>query len=70
MDFDGLWVVDDEGLAAIRSAILNGTAVDAVMSMPNGDTYGGSALVTEFPIEAPYDDNVTYSGSLTGTGAN
>jgi len=69
LEFDGLWVVDDAGLAAIRDAILNGTAVDAVMAMPGGDIYGGTALVTEFPIEAPYDDNVTYSGSLTGTGA-
>ncbi len=68
IDFDGLWVVDDEGLAAIRSAILNGTTVSALVSMPNGDTYGGTAIVTEFPIEAPYDDNVTYSGALTGSG--
>lgn len=69
LEFDGLWVVDDAGLEAIRNAILNGTTVDAVMAMPGGDTYGGSALVTEFPIEAPYDDNVTYSSSMTGTGA-
>ena len=55
--------------AAIRDAILNGTTVNALVSMPNGDTYGGTALVTEFPIEAPYDDNVTYSGALTGSGA-
>ena len=31
--------------------------------------YGGLAIVTDFPIEAPYDDSVTYTITLTGMGA-
>ena len=30
--------------------------------------FGGLAIVTSYPIEAPYDDAVTYSVSLQGTG--
>jgi len=33
------------------------------------DMFGGLAIVTSYPIEAPYDDAVTYSISLQGTGA-
>jgi len=69
IEFDGLWVVDDAALTALQTAFMNDTPLSASMEMPNGDAYSGTALLTEFPIEAPYDDNVTYSGSLTGTGA-
>lgn len=69
IEFDGLWVVDDAALTALQTAFMNDTPVSASVAMPNGDTYSGTALLTEFPIEAPYDDNVTYSGTLTGTGA-
>jgi TP901-1 family phage major tail protein len=33
------------------------------------DMFGGLALLTSYPIEAPYDDAVTYTISLQGTGA-
>lgn len=33
------------------------------------DMFGGLALLTSYPIDAPYDDAVTYTISLTGTGA-
>ncbi|TLQ07562.1 phage major tail protein, TP901-1 family [Marinilactibacillus psychrotolerans] len=33
------------------------------------DMFGGLALLTSYPVEAPYDDAVTYTASLTGTGA-
>ncbi|PAD86671.1 phage major tail protein, TP901-1 family [Niallia circulans] len=32
------------------------------------DMFGGLALLTSYPIEAPYDDAVTYTISLQGTG--
>ena len=39
----------------------------------NGKTkkgmFGGLAIVTDYPIEAPYDDAVTYSITLQGKGA-
>ncbi|GIO27726.1 phage major tail protein, TP901-1 family [Ornithinibacillus bavariensis] len=33
------------------------------------DMFGGLAILTSYPIEAPYDDAVTYSITLQGTGA-
>jgi len=32
------------------------------------DMFGGLALLTSYPIEAPYEDAVTYTISLQGTG--
>ena len=31
--------------------------------------FGGLAVITDYPIEAPYDDAMTYSLSLEGMGA-
>jgi len=31
--------------------------------------FGGLAIITDYPIEAPYDDAVTYSLTLEGMGA-
>ena len=31
-----------------------------------GNKYEGTALITDFPIEAPYNDIATYSITLTG----
>jgi len=33
------------------------------------DMFGGLALLTSYPLEAPFDDAVTYTISLQGTGA-
>ncbi|CAG9621093.1 phage major tail protein, TP901-1 family [Sutcliffiella rhizosphaerae] len=33
------------------------------------DMFGGLAILQSYPIEAPYDDAVTYTASLQGTGA-
>ena len=30
--------------------------------------FGGLAVITDFPLEAPYDDSMTYSISLKGQG--
>ena len=30
--------------------------------------YKGKAIITDFPIDAPYDDAATYSLTLQGTG--
>ena len=43
------------------------------MKVVNGKTkkgmFGGLATITDYPIEAPYDDAVTYSLTLEGVGA-
>ena len=69
VDCDGLLVVDDTAYDALETAFMASEAVTIEIAMPSGKKYSGSALVTDFPIEAPYDDSVTYSVSFIGTGA-
>ena len=69
IDADGLLVQDDAGFEALENAFMNSLSVKLEMGMPNGDIYEGTALVTELPIEAPYDDFATYSTKFQGSGA-
>lgn len=69
MDCDGLYVVDDAAFTALETAFLAGTAVNIKISNGSDINYSGEAVITDFPIEAPYDDVATYSVSFTGTGA-
>jgi TP901-1 family phage major tail protein len=69
VDCDGLYVVSDTAYGALVTAFNAGTAVTITLTDSSTITYTGSAYITDFPLEAPYDDAVTYSVSLTGTGA-
>lgn len=69
IDSDGLVVEDDAAYLALETAYNNGDKVTVEISTPAGHKYGGSALITSFPVDAPYDDAATYSVSLLGDGA-
>jgi TP901-1 family phage major tail protein len=69
IDCDGAFVTDDEAYAILEEAFVAGENVNVFLQMPSGTKYKGNATITDFPIEAPYDDIVTYSVSLTGNGA-
>jgi len=69
VDCDGLLVLDDIAYGALETAFMASEAVTVEVALPGGNTYSGSAIITDFPIEAPYDDEVTYSVSFLGTGA-
>lgn len=74
---DGLWALDDDGRAMVVDALKNGTlvCVGAYIREKSG-TDGvkltpirkGMAIVTSDEVEAPVDDNTTYSCEFTGTG--
>lgn len=76
---DGIFVVDDTALLALETAFIDGTSVTVEFSdktetgttSGTGDLMGwsGSAIITSFPIESPYDDALTYSIELQGSGA-
>jgi TP901-1 family phage major tail protein len=68
VDCDGIFVVDDEALDAIETAVLSSTVVNVKIADANWG-YKGKAIITDFPIEAAYDDAATYSLTLEGTGA-
>lgn len=69
IDCDGILVEDDTAFAALESAFLAGTTVEVQIGDDAGWGYKGTAIITDFPIEAPYDDALSYSMTFQGTGA-
>jgi len=68
IDCDGLFVESDTAYEALETAFLNGDKVSVELGMPSGLKYSGQAIITDFPLEAPYDDNVSYSVAFAGDG--
>lgn len=71
IDNDGLYVGDDESHQALNKAFNDDEFVclKVVNQKTKEAMFGGIAIVADYPIEAPYDDAVTYSISLEGNGA-
>lgn len=70
IDSDGLYVMDDEAHKLLSAAFYD-SALVACKIMNNKtktDLFGGYAAVTDYPLEAPYDDAMTYSMTLSGAG--
>jgi len=71
IDNDGVYV-RDHGSHKLLAKTFNSDdpiLVKVTNQKNKTDMFGGMALLTSYPIEAPYDDAVTYSLSLQGTGA-
>lgn len=71
IDNDGLYVLNDQSHSVLSQAFENSNPVciKVVNSKTKQGMFGGLACVTDYPIEAPYDDSMTYSITLTGMGA-
>lgn len=68
VECEGFMVKDDAGLDALETAWENGDSITVEIEY-NGNTYSGEAILSDFPNEFPQDDAVTFSISLTGSGA-
>jgi TP901-1 family phage major tail protein len=68
IEADGLLVDGDAGFEALEDSFMNGTKLKAQLQTSSGDKYEGMVIITDLPIEAPYDDMATYSVTLQGTG--
>lgn len=71
IDNDGVYVRDHESHQLMK-AIFEGddpVLIKVTNQRAKTDMFGGLALLTNYPVEAPYDDAVTYTASFTGTGA-
>lgn len=66
VEADGIVVVDDAGFQALEDAFNNGTNVFVELSAATGRKYQGEMIVSDLPLEMPYDDMITYSVSLMG----
>lgn len=72
IECEGFIVESDIALEALETAWNNRTTVSVEIRFPGGTgkkKYTGTAYVTEFPVEFPQDDAVTYKITLQGTGA-
>jgi len=66
---EGLLVESDTGYGALEDAFMNDEKVKVQMVTAAGNKYEGFAIITDFPVEAPYDDLATYSITLLGDDA-
>lgn len=71
IDNDGLFILNDQSHQELSQAFENGTPVciKVVDAKHKKGMFGGLACVTDYPLEAPYDDAMTYSLTLSGMGA-
>lgn len=69
IETDGLLIEDDTAYGKLETAYMASDTVKVQLSTPAEKTYTGDAIITDFPIDAPYDDVATFSISLQGTGA-
>lgn len=71
VDADGVYIVDGAGYSLLEEAFNNDTPIIVELGEAGSGKIGftGEAILTEFPIECPYDDACTYSITLQGSGA-
>lgn len=71
IDNDGLYVPDDESHSELGKAFENGdpVCIKVINGKKKTGMFGGLAYITDYSLEAPFDDAMTYSISLEGNGA-
>lgn len=71
IDNDGIYIADDESHKMLSNAFENDTplCIKVVNLKKQEGMFGGLATLTDYSLEAPYDDSMTYSISLEGMGA-
>lgn len=68
IDCDGYIVANDTALSAMEDIWMNRETVEVEIKVPSGNTYSGTAIISDFPAEFPTDGGATFSISFTGTG--
>ena len=71
IDNEGLYVTSEESHQVLGAAFENSDPVclKIVNTKSQENLLGGVAYVTEYTLEAPYDDAMTYSATFSGNGA-
>lgn len=70
IDNDGLYTMDSESHTLLGAAFKDdlSVCVKVVDGKNKRGLFGGMAVITDYTVEAPYDDAMTYSISLEGQG--
>jgi TP901-1 family phage major tail protein len=66
-ELEAFMCVGDAAFTALNTSFKNRTPVDVEVAV-GGITFKGKALISDFPIELPADDAVTFSITLEGDG--
>lgn len=66
---DGILVEDDKGFRLLEKAFDDAEYVKVRFETQGGNQYEGTTVISDFSIEAPYDDTATYDLTLEGKGA-
>lgn len=69
IECDGYVVTGDSAYTALETAWETGATIEVEIKVPAGSTYTGQAIISQFPLEAPQDDAMTFKITLQGTGA-
>ena len=68
IEADGVVLEDDTSLALLEEKFENKEPVVVYWTNPTGNSYKGDAILTNYPIQAPTNDVVTYSVTFQGQG--
>ncbi|MEX3713653.1 phage major tail protein, TP901-1 family [Cytobacillus horneckiae] len=68
VECDGALIENDEAYALLEDKFMDSEPVGVVVTFSSGTTYKGLVSITDFPINLPYNDLVTYNVSLQGNG--
>lgn len=71
IDNDGIYALNDESHSLLSQAFENSdpVCIKVIDTKRKRGMFGGLAVITDYPLEAPYDDSMTYSLTLEGMGA-
>lgn len=69
IESDGLLTEGDAGYIALENAFMSKTKIKAHIKTASGTKYEGRVMITDFPIDSPHDDLVTWEVKLKGCGA-
>lgn len=71
IDNDGIYVLSDESHSELSKAYENSdpVCIKIINNKAKKGMFAGFAVITDYSLEAPYDDSMTYSISLEGMGA-
>jgi predicted secreted protein len=68
VDMEMVYIADDAGYQALRTAFNTGANVDVILTDKQGNTETGTAIVNDMGRPEPLDDLVTVNVTLTGDG--
>lgn len=70
IDTDGIYINGDESHSELTKAFENGTPVCLKIynRKEKKGMFGGLAIITDYPIDAPFDDSATYTLTFEGSG--